>query len=399
MKPKYYWTAFLFLLLVFHNHADAKIILDKKVFCAEVDGQIDLRFGYPFNKSSFRDKPRDKISSYSKLKLLYLQRIQQDMQIGIGIKVGGSDLIDSSSLNIDKLGMEERYFIIKNQKLGSIECGETSLVSKSMLINTEKIYTAAGGVNGSWANYANLRGDFKKSDGAGYSKDEVFWIKPSIYSSYNGLKLKLGKLATINYISPEIYNFQFGFSYVPGKSDELNYSNLVGVGFSYRSSISDSISFTTAVTGEFAQKNYTSESECLEKVDCNNPLMHWNAGMHVKYFNLSYVLSYGNGGKSGRKVNIKPGTEEKSDVNTYYINSGIAYHSDTRKISATYFTSRREIANLGTNKLSSYALSLEYPLITGASYYFDVVRFNTAESGVGDNNSGFVFLAGLKLSF
>lgn len=53
-------------------------------------------------------------------------------------------------------------FYHKNQELGSIEYGKRSLVGQSMLINTSKIYAAAGGVNGHWTNYANLRGDHKK---------------------------------------------------------------------------------------------------------------------------------------------------------------------------------------------------------------------------------------------
>lgn len=114
--------------------------------------------------------------------------------------------------------------------------------------------------------------------------------------------------------------------------------------------------------------------------------------MKLKLFELDCILSYGNGGKSGEKRS--PETN-----NMHYINAGIAYHSDSRKVSLTYFNSVRDIADKGTNELTSQAFSLEYPLAVGTSYYFDIVRFSTKEPAVEDNNSGYVLLAGLKLSF
>ncbi|MFP3033428.1 MAG: hypothetical protein ACEY3M_20800, partial [Wolbachia sp.] len=85
--------------------------------------------------------------------------------------------------------------------------------------------------------------------------------------------------------------------------------------------------------------------------------------------------------------------------NTYYMNAGIAYRSDSYKSSLTYFSSGRDIAGKGTNELTSYALSLEYPFFMGTSYYFDIAKFSTKEPEVENSNSGYVLLAGLKLSF
>lgn len=73
------------------------------------------------------------------------------------------------------------------------------------------------------------------------------------------------------------------------------------------------------------------------------------------HFDLDCIFSYGNGGKSGEKPNPEIN-------NTYYMNAGIAYHSDSRKLSLTYFNSGRDIA---ANELTSYALSLEYPFFYG----------------------------------
>lgn len=390
MKLRYCLVALLSSLFL-QSSASSRTILDKEIFYVELDGKIDLRFGYAFNRDSFNAKAKDKTSSYSYLRFLYLQQVYPNTQMGFNVKAGVSGIANLKALDIEKLDMEEWYFIIKNQVLGSIEYGKRSLVSQGMLINTSKIYTAAGGVNGHWTNYANLRGNENRDNGPGYDKDKVFWVKPNIYSNYNGLELGL-KQSSINYISPEIYNFQLGFSYVPGKNN-LQYSNLIAAGLSYKNGLSDDINFTTALTGEFARENLTG---CLdgtpEGYGCRNQLLHWNFGLKLKLFDLDCIFSYGNGGKSGEKRNPEIN-------NTYYMNAGIAYHSDSRKLSLTYFNSGRNIASKGTNELTSYALSLEYPFFMGTSYYFDIVKFSTKEPEVENSNSGYVLLTGLKLSF
>ncbi|WP_265031017.1 porin [Wolbachia endosymbiont (group B) of Athalia cordata] len=380
----------LFSLLFVVGSANARVILDKEIFYAELDGKIDLRFGYAFNRDSF-SSTKDKTSSYSDLRFLYLQQVYPNTQMGFNVKVGVSGIANLKALDIEKLEMEKWYFIIKNQEFGSIEYGKGSLVSQSMLINTSKIYTAAGGINGHWTNYSNLRGNEKKDNDPGYDKDEVFWVKPNIYSDYNGLELKL-KQPTINYLSPEIYNFQLGLSYVPGKNN-LQYNNLIAAGLSYKNGLSDEINFTTAFTGEFARENLTDCSDgTSENYKCRNQLLHWNFGLKLKLFELDCIFSYGNGGKSGEKR-----SPETSNMN--YINAGFAYHSDSRKVSLTYFSSSRDIVGKGTNELTSQAFSLEYPLALGTSYYFDIVKFSTKEPEIESNNSGYVLLAGLKLSF
>lgn len=361
-----------------------------------------MKFGHALNQDSFQNKPHKKISNYSNVRLLYLQNTYLDTQTGFGVKIGGSNIINLNSIDIKKINFEEKYFIIKNKSLGTLECGKKDLISQSMLINTSKIYTASGGVNGDWANYANLRGGEneenndqkyvpKKYNGAGYDKDKVFWVKPDIYSKYNGLNNNDAKLykPVITYILPEIYNFQFGFSYVPGQND-LYYNNLIGIGLSYKNRISDDISFTTSFTTEFARKNFT--EQCISDYNCKNQLWHWNYGINLQFLNLVGIFSYGNGGKSGTVY-----TNETK--NTYYVNAGIAYNSDARKISLTYFSSKREIDRNGTKELLSYAISIEYPLFIGTSYYFDLVKFNTKEQEIYKNNSGYVVLAGLKLNF
>ncbi len=373
-----------FCFLCFGSGAFANIVLDKKYFYADLSGKINLKFGYAFNENIFDIKPKDKISSYSNANLFYLQRFSKKNQAGFNVKLGISDVIKLTELDLDELKVEKAYLIVKNANLGSIEYGKNDLVSHKMLINTSKISAATGGVNGDWVNYTNLRGNHKKDDGAGYDKDNVFWVKPNVYTSYHGLSHEF-KQSSVNYISPEIYNFQLGLSYVLGETDDLQYSNILAAGLSYKNSISDDISINVALTGEVAPKK-----EIKNSITLNN-LMHWNLGMKVKYFNLDGIFSYGNGNKSGRKMN--PETS-----NTYYLNTGIAYHSDLRKLSLTYFQSVRDIETKGINRLTAYAASLEYPLFHGSSYYFELVKFNAEEANVTEKNSGYVFLAGLNFN-
>ncbi|WCR53822.1 MAG: hypothetical protein PG981_000844 [Wolbachia endosymbiont of Ctenocephalides orientis wCori] len=410
MKFRYYLIA-LSLSLLLQNSASGKVILDKEVFYAELDAKVDYKFDYAFQNSAYSQyKPQDKTSNYSDFRFLYLQRVYPNTQMGFNVKVGIKDILQFRTLDltmekiIEKLKVEEGYFIIRNKNLGSIEYGRRSMVSQSMLINTSKIYAAAGGVNGDWANYANLRGGRddkidcesksdrpKKCDGAGYDKDKIFWVKPNTYSYYHGIELGLKQLV-VSYIFPEVYNFQLGLSYVPGKSS-LNYSNLIAGGLSYWNSLSNDIKFTTALTGEFAKGNLTNCSDgTSEGYECYNQLTHWNFGINLNFFNFDGIFSYGSGGKSGMKLH-----PEITD--TYYTNAGVAYRSDSRKVSLTYFNSSREVDGKGKKKLTSYALSLEYPFAFGTSYYFDIVKFNTDEPEIINNNSGYVLLAGLKFSF
>ena len=409
MKLTHYLTL-LFLLLLLQNGADARVILDKGMFYAELDAKVDFKFSYALQNPVYRFKAQDKTSNYSNLRFLYLQHVYPNTKMGFNFKIGTKDILKFRTPNltmekaIENLKLEEGYFIIRNKNLGAIEYGKKSLVSQSMLINTSKIYIAAGGVNGDWANYANLRGGSngeidctsekdrpKRCDGAGYDKDKVFWVKPNIYSDYHGIELRF-KQPVISYTSPEFYNFQLGLSYAPGKSS-LNYRNLLAAGLSYRNSLSDDIKFVTALTGEFARENLTNCSDgTAQGYECYNQLLHWNFGINVKFFSLDGIFSYGNGGKSGMKFH--PETN-----NTHYMNIGIAYRSCARQVSLTHFTSSREIDGIGENKLTAYAFSLEYPFIFGTSYYFDIVRFDTEEPKIGVNNSGYVFVAGFKFSF
>jgi len=78
----------LFALICLQNDAYARVILDKQHVYIEVNGKADFKFGYAFNESGFRDKPKDTLSNYSNLRLLYLQRVYQNTQMGFNVKGG-----------------------------------------------------------------------------------------------------------------------------------------------------------------------------------------------------------------------------------------------------------------------------------------------------------------------
>ncbi len=311
------------------------VFLDSKITYIEFNGKANLQFNYPF---SYKNDLENRLSVNTDLNCTCLQRITEDTQIGfkaVMLRIFKSDILkewkhDFSDFDTFISGVTEGYFIFKNQKFGSFECGKRLLVSQSMLINTSKFKVGAGGINSSWKSYVNL-------------PDVI--AKP-------GRDLKLDSWKVISYISPEIKNFQLGLSYE-------NAEKLIGGGMTYRNSLTDKIIVTAVVTGEVAHQS-----------EGNNRLKHWYGGLYLEYSQLSCVLLYGNIDEHG----------------IYYINSGVGYRSESNKLSATYFTSQ------GKDKLSAYAISLERPLVIGTSYYFDIVRFKVEKS------TGYVFLAGLKLS-
>ncbi len=75
----------LFSLLFVVGSVNARVILDKEIFYAELDGKIDLRFGYAFNRDSF-SSTKDKTSSYSDLRLLYLQQVYPNTKMGLMLR-------------------------------------------------------------------------------------------------------------------------------------------------------------------------------------------------------------------------------------------------------------------------------------------------------------------------
>ncbi|OEY87192.1 hypothetical protein BIY23_00705 [Wolbachia pipientis] len=314
----------IILICLLQNSAYSMVLLDKQSTYIELNGKFNLKFNYPFNN---KGDSKDRLSINSSVKCLCLQRIIEHAQIGF--KVEAADILRSDILEkMEKIKMKEGYFILKNQKFGSFEYGKRPLVSQSMLISTSKFNVAAGGINSDWTSYVNL-------------PDVI--AKPGSY-------LKLESWKVISYISPETKNFQLGLSYE-------NDRKLIGGGLTYTVSLTDNMTVSTAITGEFP---WHSEN-----------IKHWYGGLHIKYSKLSGIFSCGN-------INER---------NLYYVNAGIAYHSESNKLSLTYFTSH------GEDKLSAHAISLERPLVMNSSYYFDIVRFNTKEP------AGYVFLAGLKLSF
>ncbi len=332
MKFRYY---ILILVCFLQNNAYSMVFLDNKITYIEFNGKANLQFNYPF---SDKNDLEDRLSVNTDLNCTCLQRITENTQMGfkaVMLHTFKSNVLeefkhDFSDFNTFITGITEGYLIFKNKKFGSIEYGKRPVVSQSMLTSTSKFRVGAGGVNSSWKSYVNL---------------------PDIIAK-PGRDLKLESWKVMSYISPEIKHFQLGLSYE-------NAEKLIGGGLTYRNSLTDKIAVTAVVTGELV---YQSEG--------NNQLKHWYGGLYAEYSQLSCALLYGNINERG----------------IYYINAGIGYRSESNKLSATYFTS------LGKNQLSSYAISLERPLVMGTSYYFDIVRFKVDES------TGYVFLAGLKLS-
>ncbi len=342
----------------------AKVIVENEERYAELKGSTNFSVGYvKDNEDRFSNNKDGTVLLDSSIHFLYLRNVDHRDNLGASIKLSAKfTSYQSDPLDIN---LDEAHIFFKTQNRGTLKLGFDDTIGKTM---GSKMYFGAGGINGIWADLANLRGFNKADDGPGYDTSGVFWVKPDLYIDYKGLKS-----LRMSYYSPKVRGVQIGFNYLPG-DDSIDYQNVVSGAISYGNCAFKNIDYSLSLAGELANENSARKL---------NKLQTWNIGLDLRYKNIGYVISYGNIGKSGRK----------NSPDTYYINTGVAYYHDNWRGSLTYFASTR-----GDRDLSSWAVNWEKSFTKNASYYVDFIGFNTQEpSDIG--NSGIVVLTGLKSNF
>lgn len=342
----------------------AKIVINSENKYAQLEGSTGFSIGrIKNNEERFSDDKENTVLLDSSISFLYVRKKDHGDNLGAKIKL----LAKFTSFNPKPLeiSVDEAHIFFATQNRGTMKLGFDDTIGKSMGINTAKMHFAAGGINGRWADLANLRGFNKADDGPGYDTGGIFWVKPDLYVNYKGLKS-----LRVSYYSPKIRGLQIGFNYLP-EDDDLGYQKIISGGITYGGSALKNINYSLSLTGEFANENAAKKLNKLES---------WSTGLDLQYKNVRYVISYGNISKSGRK----------NSPETYYVNTGIGYYHNNWSSSFTYFTSSR-----GNNDFSSWSINWEKYLAKNVSYYIDFLKFNTKELA-DSSNSGYVFLVGLK---
>ncbi len=237
----------------------------------------------------------------------------------------------------------------------------------------------------------------------------------------------------INYYSPRLAGFQLGLSYAPDSAnngftantardvDLIRIENIFSFGLNYVQNF-DNLGLAIALTGEKGKTNNSKSSAGTQRED----LAAYDISATLDYFGFSFGASYGSWGKS---LQPKSGiyscdydvsqnlssqncrSDEKGFSNPYYYTAGIAY--EFGPIGASFTGLRSEFQR---NIYQSVSLGFDYKLTKSLMPYFEVTKFAfksnqpkaadiSNQDAIASNqrqikdNQGYVFLAGILLSF
>ena len=313
--------------------------------------------------------------------------------------VGNPGNTKNSILGINS-NAKEAYIFLKSSNAGSLNIGQTSLVSQKMKLSSSNISVASGGVTGSWLQYSSYS----------CNTENTVLCAPNLYVACYG-----SSIPVISYYSPQVKGVEFGLSYIPkDKPKNINdvnggnaklyhiYNNIISVGVKYQNQLFSKVDYS--ISGVIEHANTLHSGSLRDKY---NDLLSYNVGFSFKYKNIIFIGSYANLGNSGKKeILINKGT---SITNTYKITDsrfydlGIKVENDKFDVSFSYFYGAKDVisnshmTNFETHSLSACALGIEKTLANKMTIYADIVFFDVDLFSTSE--SGYVGLIGTKLNF
>lgn len=308
-------------------------------------------------------------------------------------------------------GYNGSHLFIEADNFGKIELGSPFDVSTNMQIWTDSLGVTDGS---SW--YSIL--DTNPNDAYGFDINPgILYLSDFTSKNLNAVNRETSR--KINYYTPVMNGFQFGVSYIPDttnggadKKDESNsyadreirwidgngntkkYSvrygakNAFALGASYEAEIAEATSLKIAVTGEFGkalQEAFIKESKqgnpsyqidpaaapsatattyeaALAGDSRIKDLRSYSIGAKLVRGNLSYLVSYGNLGKSFTSKAV-----DGNNRSTDFYTAGIAYKQGRYGVSLIYTG-----GNNKKNKFNSIALGGQYTIAPGLIIYSEV---------------------------
>lgn len=329
-----------------------------------------------------------------------------------------------------------RSFIYGEGLFGKFEIGNELGASQKMKVDASTFARGAGGINGKYLNYINMP---SIATGSTYNNTPLFILIPELPTAHGGFGAGYNNVlytcdfngnnmidadeldcyynnsgdnyrynfedmqnaTKISYYTPEIYGFQFGISYTPdtgnrgvsgqlsSKLDTGDIDEVVEAGISYTNTFKG-LGISIAATGQMGKSeskkldlngNYTSFREDLEA---------YQIGANLSYYGLILGGSIGNWGTSLYNKEYDAGKGEGT-----YMTVGLGYEFAGFNGSITYITSEFQ-----DNEYTAYSIGVDYKVAKGFLPYLEYTGFEFKDaSGLTQNNSGSVILAGVIINF
>ena len=252
----------------------------------------------------------------------------------------------------------------------------------------------------------------------------------------------------ISYMTPKIYGFQAGVSWIPdtanGGADpfasgheayrnpgvedihrirvdatldadakkidkirekdwnKINVTHGISAGVKYEYDVTSEVKVALSLTGEYAKAiDHQIEPKPLPAEQKKSDLLNWIIGGKISYNNLDIAGSYRNAGNSFTSE-FQDGKEEEARK-SYGFDVGVKYKFGSAATSLNYFQS-----NAKKNELNAVSIGADYALASGLTPYVQAVKFggtgkykDLADGSVKDDKKadGYLFLIGPRLKF
>jgi hypothetical protein len=370
--------------------------------------------------------------------------------------------INSDIKKTEKLNLDQAY-VFQESKIGKIEFGNNKAVNQKMKVGPARFARGAGGINGKYLENVNLSDFSNNGNvcsGAscsnikspqfillaqspighgGYAQGNISQNGKNQFNQSRFRALKddsfdgMEDATKISYYTPRIAGIQLGMSYAPNSLDQgvtanttFNNNNfLIKDIFSFGLNYSDSFDNLGVTASATAEKGKANNSYSLDHI-ARNDLFAYDFGTSLSYFGFTIGASYGSWGKSLQEKSGIYSCNYNSSLtlssqncvnggkkfsNPYYYTTGIAYEFGPLSASVTSIKSVFQ-----KNKYDAISFGIDYKYKKDLMPYFEITRFKLTsnqpsasdianQSSLTNNqrqlkdNSGFVFLTGILLSF
>jgi hypothetical protein len=480
MKNLTFSFLFTTLYFIFSNFANSqnispyfsnKKLTDSKKYKFELSGIANSTASMANQSSEYSDKILpDKISKNHQ---------NNSINIGLDNQIFAKTLLKISSENY--LGATAKFelnynsnsryqnpnldqiFIYTENNFGKFEFGNIVAVNQKMKFGPAKFARGAGGINGKYLEYVNLPMLAKDNNLCGdnilnpncqnlknprfillaqspighggyakgfYPRDIDNKYNSSNYNNFNKYNFRSIKddsfegiedSLKINFYSPKINDFQFGFSFAPNSQNQGFTANTAPD--SRDTKLKNIFSFASNYSHDFDNLNLSlssslemANSKAIDGIARNN-LRAIDFGASMSYFGFTIGGSYGNWGKSlyaksgiysceydysKNLISQNCSNSSKNFSDSYYYTTGIGYEIGPIKTSLTSINS-----NFQKNKYRAISFGIDYKLKKYLTTYFEITNFHLTNQQIYvanslnniQNNSGNILLTGFYYIF
>jgi len=356
----------------------------------------------------------------------------------------------------------DQVFLYLENDFGKFELGNIVAVNQKMKFGPSKFARGAGGINGKYLEYVNLPMLNKNNNICGdnilnsqcqniknprfillaqspvghggyakgfYSRDVDNKYDLTNYNNFNKYNFRALKddsfegiedATKLNFYSPKINDFQFGFSFAPNGDNQGFTANTAPD--SRDTKLKNIFSFATNYSHDFDNLNLSLSSSFESATSkssggvARNNLRAFDFGASLSYFGFTIGGSYGNWGKSllaksgiyscdydnSKNLLLQNCLNKSKKFNNSYFSTGIGYEIGPIKTSITSLNS-----NFQGNKYQAISFGIDFKLKKQLTTYIEITNFRLSNQQIYvanslnniQNNCGNIFLTGFYYIF